>query len=191
MQVSVGLDGTGKCRAETPIHFLNHMLDVSLSVCLGVIPDALAHGRATAHVRARQAACCLTATAEMSAVAACSKSRLMACLIWTLRRRATHGLTTTTPTRTLVRRFEHHTAASSSCTMCHTAASSSCTMCLAQPTWFAGCNAITPKQCWLCACCSTCLRHSPVPGPPATAKAFTALEISQRRWMKPLCMLCW
>ena len=29
VQVSIGIDGTGKCRAETPIHFLNHMLDVS------------------------------------------------------------------------------------------------------------------------------------------------------------------
>ena len=31
MQVSIGIDGTGKCRADTPIHFLNHMLDVSPS----------------------------------------------------------------------------------------------------------------------------------------------------------------
>ena len=31
VQVSIGIDGTGKCRAETPIHFLNHMLDVSPS----------------------------------------------------------------------------------------------------------------------------------------------------------------
>ena len=29
-QVSVGLDldGTGKCTANTPVHFLNHMLEV-------------------------------------------------------------------------------------------------------------------------------------------------------------------
>lgn len=34
VQVSIGIDGTGKCRADTPIHFLNHMLDVSPSaVC--------------------------------------------------------------------------------------------------------------------------------------------------------------
>ena len=31
VQVSIGIDGTGKCRADTPIYFLNHMLDVSLS----------------------------------------------------------------------------------------------------------------------------------------------------------------
>eukprot|EP01026_Neomeris_dumetosa_P014237 TRINITY_DN15128_c0_g1_i6.p2 TRINITY_DN15128_c0_g1~~TRINITY_DN15128_c0_g1_i6.p2 ORF type:complete len:250 (-),score=10.94 TRINITY_DN15128_c0_g1_i6:367-1086(-) len=27
VKVSIGLDGEGKCRADTPIHFLNHMLD--------------------------------------------------------------------------------------------------------------------------------------------------------------------
>ena len=29
MSVSIGLDGQGVCDAKTPIHFLNHMLDVS------------------------------------------------------------------------------------------------------------------------------------------------------------------
>ena len=31
MDVSIGLDGTGQCVAETPVPFLNHMLDVSSS----------------------------------------------------------------------------------------------------------------------------------------------------------------
>jgi imidazoleglycerol-phosphate dehydratase len=29
VDVSIGLDGTGQCIAETPVPFLNHMLDVS------------------------------------------------------------------------------------------------------------------------------------------------------------------
>lgn len=27
VDVTIGLDGTGKCKADTPVHFLNHMLD--------------------------------------------------------------------------------------------------------------------------------------------------------------------
>ena len=29
VDVTISIDGTGRCRAKTPIHFLNHMLDVS------------------------------------------------------------------------------------------------------------------------------------------------------------------
>lgn len=29
VEVSLTLDGTGVCTANTPVHFLNHMLDVS------------------------------------------------------------------------------------------------------------------------------------------------------------------
>ena len=29
VDVSIGIDGTGRCKTRTPIHFLNHMLDVS------------------------------------------------------------------------------------------------------------------------------------------------------------------
>lgn len=29
VDVSIGIDGTGRCKTKTPIHFLNHMLDVS------------------------------------------------------------------------------------------------------------------------------------------------------------------
>lgn len=29
MDVTISIDGTGRCKAKTPIHFLNHMLDVS------------------------------------------------------------------------------------------------------------------------------------------------------------------
>lgn len=28
VSVSIDIDGTGKCEANTPVHFLNHMLDV-------------------------------------------------------------------------------------------------------------------------------------------------------------------
>lgn len=28
MDVTISIDGTGRCKAQTPIHFLNHMLDV-------------------------------------------------------------------------------------------------------------------------------------------------------------------
>jgi len=34
VDVSINLDGTGVCSAETPVPFLNHMLDVSTSSCL-------------------------------------------------------------------------------------------------------------------------------------------------------------
>lgn len=29
VDVTISIDGTGRCKAQTPIHFLNHMLDVS------------------------------------------------------------------------------------------------------------------------------------------------------------------
>jgi len=29
VDVTISIDGTGRCKAKTPIHFLNHMLDVS------------------------------------------------------------------------------------------------------------------------------------------------------------------
>ena len=29
VEVSINLDGNGVCTANTPVHFLNHMLDVS------------------------------------------------------------------------------------------------------------------------------------------------------------------
>lgn len=28
VDVTISIDGTGRCKAQTPIHFLNHMLDV-------------------------------------------------------------------------------------------------------------------------------------------------------------------
>jgi hypothetical protein len=31
VEVKINIDGTGKCEANTPVHFLNHMLDVSAS----------------------------------------------------------------------------------------------------------------------------------------------------------------
>jgi imidazoleglycerol phosphate dehydratase HisB len=38
VDVSIGLDGTGQCIAETPVPFLNHMLDVSTSSSTGISP---------------------------------------------------------------------------------------------------------------------------------------------------------
>lgn len=37
VDVSIGLDGTGQCIAETPVPFLNHMLDVSLFCELNLV----------------------------------------------------------------------------------------------------------------------------------------------------------
>lgn len=34
VDVTISIDGTGRCKAHTPIHFLNHMLDVSSALML-------------------------------------------------------------------------------------------------------------------------------------------------------------
>ena len=39
VDVTVGIDGTGKCIADTPVHFLNHMLDVSEPLLLRRTPS--------------------------------------------------------------------------------------------------------------------------------------------------------
>lgn len=38
--VKIGIDGTGRCRTRTPIHFLNHMLDVSFLEHLACVRSA-------------------------------------------------------------------------------------------------------------------------------------------------------
>lgn len=41
VNVTIGLDGTGQCVAETPVPFLNHMLDVSAAQGCACVPPHL------------------------------------------------------------------------------------------------------------------------------------------------------
>lgn len=52
MDVTISIDGTGRCKAQTPIHFLNHMLDVSTVA-------VLEHGHTSVCASACQAISCI------------------------------------------------------------------------------------------------------------------------------------
>lgn len=85
MDVAINIDGTGKCVANTPVHFLNHMLDVRAPSLLSTHTQALPR-RSWPCIQRVDAHADLCGTRPRCAhgepgVCACSKSRHTVC--WT------------------------------------------------------------------------------------------------------------
>jgi len=80
VDVTISIDGTGRCKAKTPIHFLNHMLDVSTHLSEKPLHMLMYEIRDVVSYAKRLHNC------------ACSKYPLMVCLTSTLKQKVTLGL---------------------------------------------------------------------------------------------------